>query len=225
MKDRMYVVIVGAGKVGSYLARILSESGYEVTLVEQRREQCAKIKEEAPEINIVCGDGCEPYVLDEARMSKADAVVAATGHDEDNLVVCLLGKREYEVPHTIGRINNPKNEWLFTDHFGVDIGISNTHIIAKILQEEVVLGDLVTLLKLRKGDVALVEITVTDECKGLGHAIKELKLPPDVVLVTLIRDNEVLIPKGETVLKLGDEVLAVTSVASESALAACLFPK
>lgn len=221
----MYVVIVGGGKVGSYLSRMLKESGYEVTLVEQRREQCAKIKEETEGINIVCGDGCEPYILDEAHLSKADAVVAATGHDEDNLVVCLLGKYEYEVPHTIARINNPKNEWLFTDRFGVDIAISNTHMIAKILQEEVSLGDLVTLLKMRKGDVALVELTLTDDCKGIGQEVKDLKLPPDAVLVTIIRDNEVLIPKGSTKLRVGDEILAVTSVKSESTLAKCLGPK
>lgn len=221
----MYVVIVGGGKVGSYLARILKEANYEVTLVEQRREQCDKIAEETTGVDIVCGDGCEPYILDEARLSKADAVVAATGHDEDNLVICLLGKYEYETPHTIARINNPKNEWLFTSKFGVDIAVSNTHMIAKILQEEVSLGDLVTLLKMRKGDIVLVELTLTEDCKTIGQEVKDLKLPSDAVLVTIIRDNEVLIPKGATKLQVGDEILAVTSVASEAALARCLGAK
>lgn len=218
----MYIVIVGGGKVGWYLGRMLKESNYEVTIVELRREQCARIREESPEINVVCGDGDEPYILDEAGLARADAVVAATGHDEDNLVVCLLGKYEYEVPHTIARINNPNNEWLFRDRFGVDIALSNTHMIAKILQEEIALGDLVTLLKLRKGDLALVEMTVKEECGAIGQQIKDLGLPANTVLVTLIRDNEVLVPRGETRIEVGDDILAVTSPEHEAALAKCL---
>ncbi|MFZ3062749.1 MAG: NAD-binding protein [Actinomycetota bacterium] len=219
----MFVVIVGGGKVGSYLARMLREANHEVTLVEERREQCAKISEEIPGATIICGDGCEPYILDEARLSKADAAVAVTGHDEDNLVVCLLSKYEYELPLTIARINNPRNAWLFTKKFGVDIPVNNTEMIAKLLQEEVTIGDLVTLLKLRKGDVALVELTLTGDCPSIGKPIKDLGLPPDAVLVTIIRDNEILIPKGTTVLQADDEVLAVTNVASEPILAECLM--
>lgn len=220
----MFVVIVGGGKVGSYLARMLREANHEVTLVEQRREQCAKLAEEV-DTTIVCGDGCEPYILDEARLSKADAAVAVTGHDEDNLVVCLLSKYEYEVPLTIARINNPKNEWLFTKRFGVDIPVSNTQMIAKLLQEEVTIGDLVTLLKMRKGDVALVELTLPEGCVAVGQEIRNLQLPPDSVLVSVIRDDQVLIPKGSTVLQADDEILAVTSVASEPKLAECLIGK
>ncbi len=219
----MFVVIVGGGKVGSHLARMLREANHEVTLVEERREQCAKISEETPDASIICGDGCEPYILDEARLSKADATVAVTGHDEDNLVVCLLSKYEYEVPLTIARINNPRNAWLFTKKFGVDIPVSNSEIIAKLLQEEVTIGDLVTLLKLRKGDVALVELTLPDDCPSIGKPIKDLGLPSDAVLVTIIRDNEILIPKATTVLQADDEVLAVTNVASEPILAECLM--
>jgi len=218
----VYVVIVGGGKVGWYLGRMLKESNYDVTIVEMRREQCAKIREETPDINVVCGDGDEPYILDEAGLTKADAVVAATGHDEDNLVVCLLGKFEYDVPHTIARINNPNNEWLFRDTFGVDIALSNTHMIAKILQEEVALGDLVTLLKIRKGDLALVELTLKEECAAVGKLLSEVDLPADTVLVTIIRDNEVIIPRGATRLELGDDVLAVTKTENEEALAHCL---
>ncbi len=214
----MYVVIVGGGKVGSYLARMLSESGYEVTLVEERKEQVAKVQEDQPDLNIITGDGCEPDVLDVARMLKADAVVAATGHDEDNIVVCMLAKHEYEVPHTIARINNPKNEWLFRDSFGVDISLSNTHMIAKILQEEIALGDLVTLLKLKKGDVSLVELTLEDTSPALGKAVKDLALPNGVILVSIIRGSELILPKGSTILETGDEILAVTAVHGEATL-------
>src|SRR5450759_2807832 len=161
---------------------MLRESNYEVTLVEERTEQVAKIREDQPDLNMITGDGCEPDILDEARLLKADAVVAATGHDEDNIVVCMLAKHEYEVPHTIARINNPKNEWLFRASFGVDIALSNTHMIAKILQEEIALADLVTLLKLKKGDVALVELTLEESSPAIGKAIKDLELPSGVIL-------------------------------------------
>jgi trk system potassium uptake protein TrkA len=214
----MYIVIVGGGKVGSYLARMLKETGYDVTLVEERKEQVAKIKEDQPELNVLLGDGCEPYILDEARVLKADAVVAVTGHDEDNIVVCMLAKLEYEVPHTIARINNPKNEWLFRESFGVDVALSNTHMIAKLLQEEIALGDIVTLLKLRKGAMSLVELTLADDSMAVGEAIKDLTLPAEVVLATIIRGNELVLPKGTTVLEAGDEILAVTTGTGEAAL-------
>lgn len=218
----MYVVIVGGGKVGSYLARMLLESKYDVTLVEERKEQVAKIQEDQPDLNIILGDGCEPDVLDEARVLKADAVVAATGHDEDNIVVCMLAKHEYEVPSTIARINNPKNEWLFRESFGVDIALSNTHMIAKLLQEEVALGDIVTLLKLKKGDVSLVEITLEEASPAVGKALKDLSLPADVILVTIIRGSELILPKGSTVLEAGDEILSVTGTGGESLLSKAL---
>lgn len=207
----MYIVIVGGGKVGSYLARMLTETGYEVTLVEERKEQVAKIREDQPKLNIITGDGCEPYILDEARVLKADAVVAVTGHDEDNIVVCMLSKLEYEVPSTIARINNPKNEWLFRESFGVDIALSNTHMIAKLLQEEIALGDIVTLLKLKKGAVSLVEVTLDESSPAIGKALKDIEMTAETVLVSVIRGNDLILPKGSTVLEAGDEILALTS--------------
>ncbi|HEY3317848.1 MAG TPA: NAD-binding protein [Coriobacteriia bacterium] len=135
----MVVVIVGGGKVGSFLAQMLGEAGHEVTLVEFRPEQCTRLEGELQDnVRLICGDGDEPYILEDANVTKADAIVAATGDDEDNLVVCLLGKYEYKVPLTIARINNPKNEWLFTDEFGVDIPVSNTSMIANLLEKHVV---------------------------------------------------------------------------------------
>jgi trk system potassium uptake protein len=141
----MYVVIVGGGKVGSWLARILGGEGHQVTVVEFRRDTCAKLTNEMElfqneNVRVICGDGDEPYVLEDANVGKADVVVAATGDDEDNLVVCLLSKYEYNIPHTIARINNPKNEWLFTEQFGVDSSVSNTTMIAHLLEERVVAG-------------------------------------------------------------------------------------
>jgi trk system potassium uptake protein len=131
----MYVVIVGGGKVGSYLAKLLAEKGSRVSLIEVNEDRCKILEEELKDLGItlICGDGDEPYVLDEADTRAANAIVAATGHDEDNLVVTLLGKNEYKVPVTIARINNPSNEWLFTDEFGVDMPVSNTSMMADLL--------------------------------------------------------------------------------------------
>jgi trk system potassium uptake protein TrkA len=138
----MYVVIVGGGKVGSYLSQVLGQQGHEVVVIEFRPDQCARLADELGELHdnvrMICGDGDEPYILEDANVGKADAIVAATGDDEDNLVVCLLGKFEYKVPLTIARINNPKNEWLFTDEFGVDVPVSNTSMIVNMLEKHVV---------------------------------------------------------------------------------------
>ena len=139
----MYVVIVGGGKVGSHLAKILTERGNTVALIEVLEERCKLIEDEMKEIGVtlICGDGDEPSVLDEADVRSAAALVAATGHDEDNLVVTLLGKNEYRVPVTVGRINNPRNEWLFTDEFGVDIPVSSTATMADLLEKCLIKAD------------------------------------------------------------------------------------
>ena len=131
----MYTVIVGAGKVGLNLAKKLAAEGGEIVLVEQNPTRCEDLSGMLGSIRLVCGDGDEPYVLEEAGVRGADALVAATGHDEDNLVVCLLGKREYRVPMTVARINNPANKWLFTERFGVDHAVCSTEIMVGLLRE------------------------------------------------------------------------------------------
>lgn len=138
----MYTVIVGGGKVGSHLAKMLAEQGHRVSLVEVLAARVDVLRDEmvAAGVNLVCGDGDEPSVLEDVDVRTADALVAATGHDEDNLVVTLLGKNEYKVPFTIARINNPRNEWLFTDEFGVDMPVSNTTMMAELLDKCVMKG-------------------------------------------------------------------------------------
>ncbi len=135
----MFTVIVGGGKVGSHLAIHLAKQGNRVALIEKDEQHCKLLSEEmsARGVNLICGDGDEPSVLDDAGVRSADAIVAATGHDEDNLVVTLLGKKEYNVPLTIARVNNPRNEWLFTDRFGVDMPVSSTEIIVNLLEQGV----------------------------------------------------------------------------------------
>lgn len=133
----MKVLIVGGGQVGSNLAKMLSSEGHLVTLIEVDRAKCAQLGERVGDVRIMCGDGDEPYLLEEADIRSAEAVIAATGDDEDNLVVCLLAKYEYGVAHTMARVNNPKNEWLFTERFGVDVPVSQTSMIAHLLREHV----------------------------------------------------------------------------------------
>lgn len=213
----MNIIIVGGGKVGAALANELREARHKVTLVEIRRDQCRKLAEEV-RAECICGDGCEPDVLDKAGVRKANVVIAVTGHDEDNLVVCLLGKFEYEVPLIIARINNPKNAWLFTKRFGVDVPVSNTELISKVLLEQLTLGDIVTLLKLRKGDMALLEITLKKESAVVGKEIADLRLPPDCVFVSIIRDGQLILPRGKTRLAAHDELLVITHVSNEAIL-------
>lgn len=133
----MKVLIVGGGQVGANLASMLSQEKHQVTLIEVDRAKCSRLEERISDVRVMCGDGDEPYLLEEADIRSADAVIAATGDDEDNLVVCLLAKYEYKVAHTLARVNNPKNEWLFTERFGVDAPVSQTAMIASMLRERV----------------------------------------------------------------------------------------
>ena len=215
----MYVLIVGGGKVGSHLAKTLAAEGHQVTIVEVDQERCAILEDLMEGVRIICGDGDEPYVLDEANARSADAIVAATGHDEDNLVVCLLGKLEYNVPLTIARINNPANAWLFTQRFGVDVPVSNTAIMAEVLKN-VSLGDIVTLLRLQAENMAIDEIVLAEDGPAVGKRIADLTLPPASQVMAIISAGQVVVPRGDTLLKAGDEVLILAKCEDQPALRA-----
>jgi len=220
----MQVLIVGGGKVGSHLAKTLSANGDTVTLVEEREERCAQLKETLNDVRVICGDGDEPYVLDEANARSADAIVAATGHDEDNLVVCLLGKEEYAAPLTIARINNHENAWLFTERFGVDVPVSNTAIMAEVLQH-VSLGDIVTLLRLKAENMVVDEIVLPAHAEAVGKKLAELQLPSGSQVMAIVSEGEVVVPRGDTVLKAGDELLILAQGEHEGALRAAFGAK
>jgi trk system potassium uptake protein TrkA len=213
----MQVLIVGGGKVGSHLAKTLAANGDAVTIVEVSEARCARLGELLENVTIICGDGDEPYVLDEANAGSADALVAATGHDEDNLVVCLLGKAEYSAPLTIARINNAENAWLFTDRFGVDVPVSNTAIMAEVLQH-VSLGDIVTLLRLKAENMVVDEIVLPAHAVAVGRRLAELALPDGSQVMAIVSDGAVVVPRGDTVLKAGDELLILAKCEDETAL-------
>lgn len=214
----MNVLIVGLGKIGSYLAAALAESeAHRIVAVEKDEDQAATFAA-GDSVKVIRNDGCEPAVLEEAGVRNADLVVATTGDDEDNLVISQLAKLHFGALRVIARVNNPRNQWLFTKEWGVDVAVSPTDIITKIIEEEMSLGDLVTLLKLKGGEMALTEIKLTPDSRASGKLVNELGLPPGVVLAVVLRDGEVIVPGGDTRLEAGDELLAVTSVEKEAEL-------
>jgi len=218
----MQVLIVGGGRTGSELASILLQEGHNVTVIEQRPELLPRLQKEIPRATIVAGDGCEPTVLEQANIRKANVVVAVTGHDEDNLVVCLLARQEFGVRRTIGRVNNPKNEWLFTREMGVDVSISQAHIMSGLLREEMASLEVAVLLRLHRGDTAVVEDILAPGSRAIGKSISTLGLPEGAVLVAVVRNDDLIIPRGNIVLQPEDHIIALTKTEDREKLAAAL---
>ena len=220
----MFVIIVGGGKTGSYLARLLLEAGHQVKVIEDRPIVFERLKEELPAETLLCGDGSSPSVLEAAGIKDAQVLAAVTGEDEANLVVTTLGRFEFKVQRTIARVNNPKNSWLFTTDMGVDVALNQADILAGLIVEEISLGDMMTLLKLRKGEYSLVEEKVHPSAAAVGKMIRDLGLPSECVVAAIIRRNKLTIPRGDTVIQPGDEVLAVVHTSQTKQLAALLGP-
>jgi trk system potassium uptake protein TrkA len=211
------IVIAGGGAVGRHLAADLLERNHDITLIEQEPRVAGKIENTAEGVEVVLGDACELWVLERARITEADVVVAATGDDEDNLVISLLSKQEFGVPRVLARVNHPKNEWMFTDQWGVDDAVSPPHILTALVEEAVSVGDLVRLLRLQRGQVALVETKLPADSPNANHPLYELRLPPDSAIVAILREGHVVIPVPETVLAPDDEILALASPEAETA--------
>ncbi len=213
----MLAIIGGGGRGGSYLAQDLQAMGYRVKVVDKRPEVVAKLRQEI-EGEVVCGDGSSPRILEQVEADKADLLVGLTHDDEDNLVICRLAKHHFHVRRVIARVNNPRNEWLYTKAWGVDVAISQVHLTSKVIEEEIGLGELVTLLKLNRGEAALVEVRLPEASPVCARPIRDLQLPSDTVIASIIRNGKLVIPRGDTVLEAGDEILAVSTVAAEASL-------
>jgi trk system potassium uptake protein TrkA len=216
-------VITGAGAVGRHLAADLAHRGHAVVLIEQNPDIINKAEDWTEGVQLLLGDGCEPWVLEQADLRTADVVVAATGDDEDNLVTSLLSKQEYGVPRVLARVNHPDNEWLFTEQWGVDAAVSPPHILTAMVEEEVTVGDLVRLMPLERGRISIVELTVPEDSPSAGRPIYELRLPPDSAIVAIIRESHVVIPQLETTITGGDEILALSIPEAEEALRAAIM--
>lgn len=203
----MKVLVAGAGNIGRYLSVDLAERGHDVTLVERDAEALATVPERG--ITTVVGDACAPAVLDAAGLREAEVVVAATGDDEDNLVISLLAKQEYAVPRVLARVNHPVNEWLFDAAWGVDLAVSPPHLLTSLVEEEVSSGDLVPLLKLQHGEVELFEVRLDEHSAAVGQRVSDLNLPSDVTIFALLREGHVVTCRATTPFAEGDEVLAL----------------
>ncbi|MFC1675115.1 potassium channel family protein [Candidatus Omnitrophota bacterium] len=221
--QKMYIVIVGAGNVGYFLAKRLLADNHTVSIVDKNKETCERVAKDL-EVLVINGDGCDPHILEEAGIKRAAVLAAVTSEDEDNLIVCQLGKEMFKVQRTVGRVNEPDNEHTFSE-LGVDVPVDTTEIIAKIIEEEVSFSDFVNLMSFKRGKLAIVRIDLPKESPVIDKEVKDIKLPPDSVLVSIVRKNLVIVPKGDTRLMLGDDIVALTQIGNEPQLMDVLVGK
>jgi trk system potassium uptake protein TrkA len=211
----MKIVIAGAGSVGRYMAQQLQASGHDVTLIDKMPavvDRCRAAEQASTSaITYRLGDACETDVLRAAGTADADVVAAVTGDDEDNLVVSLLAKQEFGVPRVVARVNNPSNEWMFNDMWGIDVSVSTPHLLTALVEEAVSVGSFVRLLSLEGGKARLAEVTLAASSPAIGVEIARLGLPRESTIVALLRDAHVVVPRGDTVLRQGDEVLVLVT--------------
>jgi trk system potassium uptake protein TrkA len=220
----MFVLIAGGGRTGTHLAKTLLQQDYQVHIIEDRRDILGRMHHELPTENIFEGNPVSPDVLESAGIQKAQVLAAVTTSDAENLAVCYYARQKYKVPRTIARVNNPRDSWLFDDTFNVDVAINQTELMAHIIEEEMSMGDMMTLLKLRRGNYSLVEEKVPPGARAIGVPIKELGLPDRCVVAAIIRHGEVIVPRGNFGFESGDEVLAVTDAEGAKKLAELLAP-
>ena len=207
----MYVLIAGGGRTGARLANLLINQGYKVRLVENRRELLAYLHQELPTEVIYEGNPVDPNVLEAAGVREVHAVAAVTSDDSANLAICYLSKTMFDVPRTIARVNNPNNAWLFDEHFQVDISLNSADVLAHLIQEEMSLGDMMTLFKIRRGSYSVVEEKVPAGAKAIGVALKDMGLAEHCVIAAIIRNGVMTLPRGDSTLEAGDEIIAVAS--------------
>ncbi len=219
----MRILIVGGGKVGYYLAKRLKTHKHTVSLVEKDERICYRISRDL-DILVINGDGTELRFLEEANIRHADVVVALTGEDENNSVICQTAKQLFNVSRTVARVNDPDNEHTLSE-LGVDIPIDSTEIIAKIIEEEVSFADLVNLMTFRRGKLAIVRVDLDSSSPVVDRSVKDVILPPDSVLVSIIRGETVIVPRGDTIFQQRDDVIALTLVEKEQQLLEALLGK
>lgn len=205
----MFVMILSGGRTGAQLASMLIAMDHDVRVIEDRPDVLARIHRELPTEVIVEGDVMDLKVLEQAGIREADVLAATTTSDEENLTLCYIARKNFGVRRTIARVNNPRNAWLFDSKFHVDVAVNQAEILASLIQEEMSLGDMITLVKLRRGNYSLVEEKIPHDARAVGVAIKDLPLPEHCVIAAIIRHGEVMIPRGITIIEEGDEILAV----------------
>jgi trk system potassium uptake protein TrkA len=203
----MKVLIIGGGKVGTYLASHLLADKHEIMVIEQRREELERLQRELGAEHVMLGNGTDPVVLESAGIRTMQVIAAVTGSDETNLVVTNLSRFEFNVPRTIARINNPKNDWMFTADMGVDVALNQADLMVHLILEEMSMGDMMTLLKLRRGKFSIIEEKLAPQSSMVGVRLEQAKLPSDSVILAVMRKDDILIPHGSLELKAGDELI------------------
>lgn len=207
----MRIIIVGGGKTGSYIAKLLASENHSIKVIEQKKTAVAKLSCDIDPADIIRGNGSDPTVLEEADILHADVVVAVTGEDEVNLVVSMLAKMEYGVDRVVARVNNPNNSWMFNAGMGVDVGIDQASTLARFVEEGLNPKEISTLMKLARGDNEIIQLEVSSDSQVVGRSVKDLKLPEKSILIAIEKpDGKVLIPNGNTVISGGDEIIALT---------------
>lgn len=219
----MRVAIAGAGAVGRSVALELIENGHSVLLID--KESRSIRPDLVPDAQWLLADACELSALTEAQLETCDVVIAATGDDKANLVTALLAKTEFSVPRTVGRVNHPSNEWLFSESWGIDVSVSTPRLMAALVEEAVTVGDLVRLFTFRQSNSNLVELTMPEDSPLVGRSLTDVTWPADVVPVAILRDKSIYTPDRECSLEAGDELLFVTAESAEDALSELLSPK
>ena len=218
----MRVVIAGAGSVGRSIARELLHNGHQVLLIDKDADDVQASR--VPEAAWLLADACEITVLEEAKVAECDVVVAATGDDKANLVVSLLSKTEFGVPRTVARVNNPKNEWMFDESWGVDVAVSTPRLMPALVEEADSVGDLVRIFPFQQAKASMVELTMPAQSPYIGKRIGEIVWPDDTVLVGIIRDDRPIAPSRDDAVEAHDELLFITTPESEDSLEEMLSP-
>jgi trk system potassium uptake protein len=219
----MKIAIAGAGAVGTFMAEDLASNGHDVFLLEIDPKVSKKVAALLPQVTVCTIDACEVSSLGSIHLDTIDVLVAATGDDEDNLVVSLLAKQEFAVPRVVARVNNPKNHWMFNQSWGVDIAVSTPHQLTAMVEEAVSVGTLVRLLSLGDGGASLVEVTLSPSSPVVGKLISELEIPAEATIVAVVRNRHVVVPRPDTRLVEGDEVVSMVTTSDELAIRTLLI--
>ena len=218
----MFVLIAGGGRTGTRLASLLVNQNYKVRLIEHRRELLTHLHQELPTEVIYEGNAVDPGVLEAAGAREAHVIAAVTSEDATNLAMCFVVKTMFDVPRTIARVNNPVNAWLFNDTFKVDVALNSADVLAHLIQEEMSLGDMMTIFKIRRGRYSVVEEKVPPGAKAIGIPLKDMALAEHCVIAAIIRDGVMTLPRGDSILQENDEIIAVASPQGAQKLAEML---
>ncbi len=218
----MKIAIAGAGSVGVAIAEDLRRNGHDVVVFEQEPEVAHRLNQ-ATSLNVIAGDACELAMLRANHLEEIDVMVAATGDDEDNLVISLLAKQEFAVPRVIARVNNSKNQWLFNETWGVDVSVSTPQLLTSLVEEAFAVGSLVRLMTFDDGNANLFEVTLADSSPADGRLIEDLDLGRDTAIVAIVRNGHIVKPSADVQLNRGDEVVVLAPADRAEAISEILI--